>query len=102
MNRSHALNDIERAKTEKLTTRTGRAIGKKKRAKVCISVNDEDRNLSRLWELVKGYYSKRKQTAAETARRVFLRGLAAELEEITIRQDAITKEQQDNEQGRLF
>lgn len=32
MNLIHALNDIERAKTEKLTTRTGRAIGKKKRA----------------------------------------------------------------------
>ena len=29
MNLIHVLNDIERAKTEKLTTRTGRAIGKK-------------------------------------------------------------------------
>lgn len=34
---------IDKAQTEKATTRTGRAIGKKRRGKVCIAVNDEDR-----------------------------------------------------------
>lgn len=93
---------IDKAQTEKATTRTGRAIGKKSRAKVCIAVNDEDRNVSRLWELVKRYYSRRKQTAAETARRVFLRGLAAELEDITMQQELQAKKEMDKDQMLLF
>ena len=74
----------DKAVSEKQTTRTGRVIGLKNRAKISIAINDEDRAISRLWELVKKYNSRKKITAAETARRVFLRGLTCELEEITM------------------
>ncbi len=93
---------IEQAITRKETTRTGRAIGKKSRAEISLKINDEDRNISRLWETVKRYYSKRKQTAAETARRVVLRGLAAELEDITIQKEIEAREAAESKQMRLF
>lgn len=93
---------IDQARTQKETTRTGRAIGKKSRAEVSLKINDPDRNVSRFWEIVKRYYSKQKQTAAETARRVILRGLAAELEDITLRQAKESKEAAERDQMRLF
>lgn len=93
---------MEKAITEKSTTRTGKRIGLKSRARVSIAINDEDRNVSRLWQIVKGYNSKRKETAAETARRVFLRGLTAELEEITLATAKDTEKEQERLQGRLF
>lgn len=93
---------IDQARTQKETTRTGRAIGKKSRAEVSLKINDADRNVSRLWEIVKRYYSKNKQTAAETARRVILRGLAAELEDITLQQAEAAKEEAETAQMRLF
>ena len=87
---------------KKKTTRTGRAIGKKDRARVSISMNDKDRNLSRLWELVKRLNSRRHERAAETARRVFMRGLMCELEDIALEQNAIAENDKDREQGKLF
>lgn len=93
---------IDKAITQKDTIRTGRAIGRKNRAVVSIKVNDEDRNVSRLWEIVKRYYSRRKQTAAETARRAFLRGLIAEAEDIMLQQDQAGREALEMAQIKLF
>lgn len=74
----------DKAISEKRTTRNGRVIGLKDRAKISIAVNDEDRTVSRLWELVKKRNSRKKITAAETARRVFLKGLMVEIEEMSL------------------
>lgn len=61
---------IEKAKTEKQTIRTGKRAGMKDRATISITVNDADRTVTRLWETVKKFNSRKKETAAETARRV--------------------------------
>lgn len=74
----------------------------KDRARVSVSMNDEDRNLSRLWELVKRLNSRRHERAAETARRVFMRGLTCELEAIALEQNAIAENDKDRTQGKLF
>ena len=57
---------------------------KKDNPRIFIAVNDADKAVSSLWNLVKGICSRRKETAAETARRVLIRGLTAELEEINL------------------
>lgn len=93
---------MEQAKTEKKTIRTGRRIGLKDRARVSIAINDPYREISRLWELVKKCNSRKKETAAETARRVFLRGLTAELEEIMLANAKAAEAEQERLQGRLF
>ena len=92
---------MNKAKTEKQTISTGRRIGLKNRATVSIAVNDADRAVSGMWETVKKYYSNQKITAAETARKVLLRGLLAEVEEIMLRQNAVAKDE-NRDQGRLF
>ena len=93
---------MEQAKTEKQTVRTGKRIGLKDRARVSIAVNDPYREVSRLWELVKKFNSQKKETAAETARRVFLRGLTAELEEIMLANAKAAEDENERLQGRLF
>lgn len=93
---------IQQAKTEKRTIRTGRRIGLKSNATISITVNDEDRTVSRLWEMVKKYHSGQKITAAETARKVIMRGLTAELEEIMLATSNARREENESLQGRLF
>ncbi len=90
--------EIEKAQKEKKSTRTGKAIGKKNRAKISIAMNDENREISPLWEIVKKYYSNQNITAAETAHKVFMRGLTAEIQDITL---ATAKEASETEQERL-
>ena len=85
----------------KKTTRTGRRIGAKDRCKVCLTLNDPDRVISRLWETVKKYYSGQHETAAETAARVVMNGLLVE-NEIILSQAAAEKEEFDSRQGKLF
>lgn len=93
---------IEKAKTEKQTIRTGKRAGMKDRATISITVNDADRTVTRLWETVKKFNSRKKETAAETARRVLLRGLTAEIEDITLHTAKAEKQEQERLQGRLF
>ena len=73
---------MDKPKTEKKTTRTGKRMGMKNRCLVSISVNDPDRNVSRLWEHLKRHYSRKRIPAAELAKTVFLRGMTCLLEEI--------------------
>ena len=87
---------------KKKTTRTGKGIGQKDRASVSIAINDKDRTVSKLWELVKRLNSQRHERAAETARRVFMRGLMCELEAIALEQNAIAENDKDRVQGKLF
>lgn len=93
---------MDKAITAKKTISTGRRIGLKHRATVSIAVNDADRAVSGMWESVKKYYSHKKITAAETARKVLLRGLLAEIEDITFKQNAVAQNEQERLQGRLF
>lgn len=93
---------MEKAITEKQTTRTGKRIGLKSRARVSISFNDERREASYFLEVVKKYYSCKKITAAEAYRIVIMRGLACVLEDIALKQNAIVKNKQERLQGRLF
>lgn len=86
----------------KKTTRTGRKIGQKDRCKVCLTLNDPDRIISRMWETVKKHYSGQHETAAETAARVVINGLLTEMEKIAIAADAARTEEQNKLQGRLF
>lgn len=86
----------------KKTTRTGRKIGTKDRCKVCLTLNDPDRVISRLWETVKKHYSGQHETAAETAARIVMNGLLAEVEKIAIAADKARAEEQNKLQGRLF
>lgn len=72
---------MDKPQTEKKTTRTGRRIGMKDRCRVSISINDPDRNFSRLWEYLKKIYSRKKITAAELGAKVFFRGAMSLLEE---------------------
>ena len=96
------MDKISKAITEKKTISTGRRIGATQRATVSIAVNDDDRAITGLWETVKKFYSHKKITAAQTARKVFLRGLLAEVEEITLKQNAVAQNEQERLQGRLF
>ena len=86
----------------KKTTRTGRRIGAKDRCKVCLTLNDPDRVISRLWETVKKHYSGQHETAAETAARIVMNGLLAEVEKIAIAADKARAEEENKLQGRLF
>ena len=96
------MDEISKAITEKKTINTGKRIGLRGRATVSIAVNDEDRAVSGFWEIVKKFYSSKKITAAQTARKVFLRGLLAEVEEITLKQNAIAEKERERLQGQLF
>lgn len=96
------MDEISKAITEKKTASTGRRIGLKKRATVSIAINDESREVSRLLEIVKKYYSGKKVTAAEAYRKVVMQGLACELEQIAINQNALAQAKSEQEQGRLF
>lgn len=96
------MDKIDKAITEKKTISTGRRIGLKKRATVSIAVNDESREVSRLLEIVKKYYSHKKITAAEAYRCVVMRGLACILEEIMLKQNAFAKAENEKMQGKLF
>lgn len=96
------MDKISKAITEKKTISTGRRIGTKQRATVSLAINDENREVSRLLEIVKKYYSGKKVTAAEAYRKVVMQGLACELEEIAIRQNALAKAKSEQEQGLLF
>lgn len=86
----------------KKTTRTGRKIGTKDRCKVCLTLNDPDRFISRMWETVKRHYSSQHETAAETAARVVMNGLLIEYEKIAADADLARAEEQNKLQGRLF
>lgn len=96
------MDKICRAITEKKTVNTGKRIGLRGRATVSIAVNDEDRAVSGFWEIVKRFYSNKKVTAAQTARKVFLRGLLAEVEEITLQQKTDADAEIERLQGKLF
>lgn len=96
------MDEISKAITEKKTVSTGKRIGLKKRATVSIAVNDESREVSRLLEIVKKYYSHKKITAAEAYRQVVMRGLAVIIEEITLKQSALAKAENEKMQGKLF
>ena len=85
----------------KKTTRTGRKIGTKDRCKVCLTLNDPDRYISTLWETVKKHYSGQHETAAETAARIVMNGLLAEVGKIAIAADKARAEEQNKLQGRL-
>lgn len=93
---------VDKAKTEKKTISTGRRIGLKNKAQVSITVNDEDRAISGMWETVKKYYSNKKIPAAQTARKVLLTGLLAELEAITFAANIEAEKELDRRQARLF
>ena len=93
---------MEKAVTEKKTSRTGKRIGLKSRARVSISFNDENRDASYFLEVVKKYYSGKRITAAEAYRIVIMRGLACVLEDIALKQNAITRNEQERSQGKLF
>ena len=86
----------------KKTTRTGRKIGTKNRCRVCLTLNDPDRVISRMWEMVKKHYSSQFETAAETAARVVMNGLLTEIEKIAADADLARAEEQNKLQGRLF
>ena len=86
----------------KKTTRTGRRIGAKDRCKVSLTLNDPDRYISTLWETVKKHYSGQHETAAETAARIVMNGLIAEVEKIAIAADKARAEENNKLQGRLF
>lgn len=86
----------------KKTTRTGRKIGTKDRCKVCLTLNDPDRVISRLWETVKKHYSGQHETAAETAARIVMNGLLAEIEKIAQAADMARADENNKLQGRLF
>ena len=96
------MDKISKAITEKKTISTGRRIGTKQRATVSLAINDESREVSRLLEIVKKYYSGKKVTAAEAYRKIVMQGLACELEQIAIKQNALAQAQGEQEQGRLF
>lgn len=96
------MDEISKAITEKKTISTGRRIGLKKRAIISLAINDESREVSRLLEIVKKYYSGKKITAAEAYRTVVMRGLCCVIEEITLKQNALAKTQSEQEQCLLF
>lgn len=96
------MDKISKAITEKKTISTGRRIGLKKRAIISLAINDESREVSRLLEIVKKYYSGKKITAAEAYRTVVMRGLCCVIEEITIKQNALADKELKHLQGRLF
>lgn len=96
------MDKISKAITEKKTISTGRRIGLKQRATVSIAVNDESREVSRLLEIVKKYFSHQKITAAEAYRMVVMRGLCCVIEEITLKQNALADKEREQLQGRLF
>lgn len=87
---------------KKQTPRTGKRIGATKSPRVCITIEDPDRIVSKLWEQVKRHTSRRLEPAAQTAFRVVMKGLTAELAEILERIDNERKEQENALQGRLF
>ena len=93
---------MEKAKREKLTTRTGKAIGQNGRATISITVNDENREVSRFLEVVKKNYSNKKITAAEAYRIVVMRGLACVFEEISLNTAKEQKDELERLQGSLF
>lgn len=93
---------MDKAQTEKPTCRTGRRSGLKDSPRISIAVNDADKVVSRLWNKVKDISSRRKETAAETARRVLIRGLLAELEEITLATEKSEEKELERLQGNLF
>lgn len=92
----------EKAITTKRTTRTGKAAGKRSGVKISIAINDPDRVISKFWEEVKRFYSLRNQTAAETARSVFLNGLAVMLHDIANTKEQSANLNNKNNQAELF
>ena len=86
----------------KKTTRTWRGMGRENRCKVCLTLNDPDRYISRMWETVKKHYSGQHETAAETAARVVMNGLLIEVEKIAQAADMARAEENNKLQGRLF
>lgn len=87
---------------KKQTPRTGKRIGATKSPRVCITIEDPDRIVSTLWEQVKRHTSRRLEPAAQTAFRVVMKGLTAELTEILERVDAERREEASKLQGELF
>jgi hypothetical protein len=69
---------------------------------VCITIDDPDRIVSTLWEQVKRHNSRRLEPAAQTAFRVVLKGLTAEMAEIIERVDAERRKEQNDLQRDLF
>ena len=86
----------------KKSARTGKRIGQKHRPTVSITINDRDRSVSRMWELLKLHFSRERMTAAELANMVFMRGAIAILEEIELRAHNEEKERLEAQQERLF
>ena len=86
----------------KKSARTGKRIGQKYRPTVSITINDRDRSVSRMWELLKLHFSRERMTAAELANMVFMRGAISILEEIELRAHNEEKERLEAQQERLF
>ena len=69
----------EKTKTKKKTNRPGRKIGQKSSPVISIKINDPDRRISAQWEMIKQINTiSLKETAAETAKRIFISGMEAE------------------------
>lgn len=97
-----AVQAIPEPQRLKKSARTGKRIGQKYRPTVSITINDRDRSVSRMWELLKLHFSRERMTAAELANMVFMRGAIAILEEIELRAHNEEKERLAAQQERLF
>ena len=93
---------IEKAATEKNTTRTGRKIGARDKAKISLAVNDQDRAISRILEMVKKYRGNQKERTAETYRRIVLNGLMVEIADIANEKQQQAQQEAEKQQGKLF
>ena len=93
---------MNKATTEKQTTRIGKRIGNGKKATVSIAINDENREVSRFLEVVKKHYSQKRVTAAEVYRNIVMRGLTSIFEEIALNQTKPVGGELERLQGHLF
>ena len=91
-----------RAKIEKLTTSTGCKIGLKNGEKIYLAVNDEDRILSRQLEIIKKHDSKQKISAAETYRRILMRGITHIIEDMLLASQKETEKERQSLQMDMF
>lgn len=73
----------DKTKTKKKSLRPGRRIGTKSNPAISVKINDPDRSISIQWEAIKQINSLcYKETAAETAKRIFLAGMKMEQKRI--------------------
>ncbi len=89
---------MQTEETIKASTRTGKAIGRRNRALVSIAIRDEDRVVSHCWETVKRRESRKHIRACETARKIFMLGFAAYMEQMELDDAWQNQNQQPTEQ----